>query len=186
MNEEREKYITDLQTKYFGSKYAGIRIEKLLKAEAWSEWQEQALKKIKNQKILEMGSLYLFSKQNRIGKTYMQAALFAEVRRVKKATKVFSDVELEKYLTKNYFDNSWEYLKQEIYKTDFFFFKDFGKIAESREFSMPLLFEFFDIIVSNEKRMIFCSNYLPKEIASFDNKNWTAIASRIHEEVSYL
>lgn len=183
--EQYELDINDCQKFYFGSIYSGVRIENI---KPLNDWQIKVLPKIKRyltDKVFEKG-LYISDKRNRTGKTYFQSAIYAEFARLHKKQKVFSDIQLEKYLGQQYFDNCWYEVKELIEKTDIFHFKDFGKIAESKNFAMPLLFDFFDMLVSNQKTMIFCSNYKPVEISKFENKNWTSIAARIHENVIYI
>jgi len=185
MDKERhEQNIDNCQKYYFGSIYSGVRIEKI---KPINDWQKVAIPKIKQylEKDIVKG-LYIADKRNRTGKTYIQSAIYAEFARKYKHQKVFSDIQLEKYLGQQYFDNCWDEVKELVNKTDIFLFKDFGKIAESKDFAMPLLFDFFDMLSSNQKIMIFCSNYKPVEISKFENKNWTSIAARIHENVIYV
>lgn len=186
MDKERfELNITNCQKYYFGSMYSGVRLENIKPINDWQKLVLPKTKKYLTNKDFSKG-LYLSDKRNRTGKTYFQAAIYAEFARLHKKQKVFSDIQLEKYLGQQYFDNCWDEVKELVEKTDVFHFKDFGKIAESKDFAMPLLFDFFDILVSNQKTMIFCSNYKPVEISKFENKNWTSIAARIHENVIYV
>lgn len=178
--------IDNSQAFHFGTAYAGARIEKI-QQNPISDWQKRAVAKVCGIfKEKKNRSLYLYSNTNRNGKTYLQAAIYAEFYRSEKKQKIFSDIELEKFLSAQYFENEWGNVIQTIRNTDVFHFTDFGKIAESKDFSMPLLFDFFDKVTANNKIMIFCSNYKPADIAKFANKNWTSIAARIHEKVAYI
>lgn len=184
---ELNERINKLQNYYFGSVYEGVNLIGLIAQNPWQETVIQELNKMQS-KICDVG-LYIHSKKNRIGKTHMQAAIFDWIKGFRPDSKqmVFSDLQLEKYILKNYFEDTWqEVVSKDIRKTDYFYFTDFGKIAASKEIAMTPLFTFFDEIAANGKKMIFASNYTPEELAKFGDKNWVSIASRIHESVVYL
>lgn len=114
--EQYELNINDCQKFCFGSIYSGVRIENI---KPLNDWQKNVLPKIKRyltDKVFEKG-LYISDKRNRTGKTYLQSAIYAEFARLNKKQKVFSDIQLEKYLGEQYFDNCWYEVKELIEKT---------------------------------------------------------------------
>lgn len=126
---------------------------------------------------------------NRSGKSFLMAAeyraLLEKIGVGFGMAEVFSDAGLEKCLIEAQIYRERDYLKNDYGNKRFFFFKDFGKLSRNKELILTPLFDFFDYLSSESKRMFFCSNYTLEQLASFGDA-WVGIAARINEKCKVL
>jgi chromosomal replication initiation ATPase DnaA len=166
---------------HFGDDYLGADLETMKPLQN----QVKAVEILKGMDVTKE-NIYLYG-QNRTGKSYLLAAIYREI--LKKHgvgmgyTEVLSDKQLEKDLVDAQFYGERDFLTLAYAPRRYFIFKDFGKCTLERDLVLTPLFEFFDYIFSNSKskRFYFASNYLPQDLAIFNDK-WLSIATRINEK----
>lgn len=183
---KNQNKIEQCQAYRFGKMYRGVCFDKLKPRNG----QEAVLSAILKEKIGDV-SLYLTGK-NRTGKTHFLAAIYHELLSnpgYNWLIKVFKDIKLAKTLIDsqfNCYDISYEYEEFE-----YFFFTDFGKTGkaltsnERRDMYLTGLFEIFDHIVSNDKKMFIASNYTVDELSTLGG-NWLDISARINEQCKII